>query len=45
MKDDAHRFNQGAELEDALLKIQAQRDLEVTFVDESVEKSLVERES
>ena len=45
MKDDAHRFNQGTELEDALLKIQAQRDLEVTFVDESIEKYLVERES
>ena len=45
MKDDATKFNKGAELEDALLKIQAQRDLEVTFVDETVEKSLAERES
>jgi len=45
MKEDATKFNKGTELEDALLKIQAQRDLEVTFVDESIEKSLAERDS
>jgi len=45
MKDDAAKFNKATELEDALLKIQAQRDLEVTFIEESIEKSLAERES
>lgn len=45
LKEDAQKNKKGTELDDALLKINAERDLEVQFVDESIEKSIPERES